>query len=80
MDICLVIKYIVNDLIDEKEILFVEFKNNEFGFPILFIKVSENDIKRVIGINGKNYRSFKTISRYLLNDESVDVIIDLAKK
>ena len=55
------IKYIVEQLVDEKEAIVIEENNESEKVVVVNIKVAKGDIGKVIGRNGKVAASIRTI-------------------
>jgi predicted RNA-binding protein YlqC (UPF0109 family) len=72
------LKELISPLIEDYSLFSVDMKKNENGVIVFIIKVSNNDIKRVIGNGGRCYRSIKTLLRSCFRNELVDLIIDIA--
>jgi predicted RNA-binding protein YlqC (UPF0109 family) len=71
------LKNLIKNFIENEELLSIDLKKNEYDVPVITIKVSHSDMRKVIGIQGKIYRAIKTLVRSSLRNDLADVIIDV---
>ena len=80
MDLVELTKEIVTSLAKDKESVNVkEFPSDEEDTILIEVMVSEDDMGRVIGRNGKNAQAIKTLvqaSSYLKDNKRVKINID----
>lgn len=57
------VKYIVEQLVDDKNAIDITSATNEDGSETITIKVAENDIGKVIGKQGKIAMSIRTLAK-----------------
>jgi len=68
---------LIKNFIENEESLSIDLKKNEYDVPVVTIRVSHSDMRKVIGIQGKIYRAIKTLVRFSLRNDLADVIIDV---
>ncbi len=80
MDLVELTKEIVTALAKDKESISVkEFETNEENTILIEVMVSEDDIGRIIGKEGKNAHALRTLvqaSSYLKDNKKVKINID----
>lgn len=57
------VRYIVEQLVDDKSAVNVTSTQNEDGSEVIAIRVAENDIGKVIGKQGKIAMSIRTLAK-----------------
>jgi predicted RNA-binding protein YlqC (UPF0109 family) len=69
------IEHIVKQLVDKPESATVE---QEQGGPklVIHIRVDVDDMKRVIGKEGKTIKALRMLSMAVHDDRSVDIVLD----
>ena len=77
-DCAYALKELLLILVDEKDKFTVAVKENSDGSPAFFIIVASKDIKRIIGVGGKMYRSLKTLICASLKNSTATLTVDIA--
>lgn len=58
------VRYVLEQLVEDKDQLFVESKVDELGI-LITIKVSDRDMGKLIGKNGQTIKSVRTLLRVI---------------
>lgn len=74
------LEYIVKSIVDNKEEVKIGESINEAGEIILKVSVSESDMGKIIGKEGKVIKAIRTIIRILAIKEGKRVTVDLEEK
>ena len=75
------LKSLLLPIVENKDMFHIDIKPADDVFCTeVRIRVSLDDMRKVIGHRGKTYRSIKIIIKYALRQEAVNVIIDLWDK
>jgi uncharacterized protein len=69
------VEYVVKQLVDKPEMIIVtEKKDGEK--PILEIRVANQDLKRVIGKEGRVVRAIRTMVNCFMPEENIEINLD----
>ena len=74
------IRYIVEQLVDEKEAIVIEENNESEKVVVVNIKVVKGDIGKVIGRNGKVAASIRTIVKSASAKSGKRYIVKIGEK
>ena len=74
------IKYIVEQLVDEKDAIVIEENNESEKVVVVNIKVAKGDIGKVIGRNGKVAASIRTIVKSASAKSGKRYIVKIGEK
>ena len=74
------IRYIVEQLVDDKENIVIEENNESEKVVVLTIKLSKNDIGKVIGRNGKVAAGIRTIVKSASAKSGKRYIVKIGEK
>ena len=74
------IRYIVEQLVDEKETIVIEENNESEKVVVVNIKVAKGDIGKVIGRNGKVATSIRTIVKSASAKSGKRYIVKIGEK
>lgn len=59
------------------QVLKIEESVSLMGVRSIIIRVASDDIKKIIGNGGRNFRSIRTLIRSALRDFNTEVIVDI---
>lgn len=69
------VEYIVKQLVDKPELIFVTEKVTD-GKMTLEIRVASQDLKRVIGKEGRVVRAIRTVVNCIEPQENIEIVLD----
>ncbi len=77
MNICQSVRDLIESLIAYPHLLKIEESTNAVGERSIIIQVAPDDIKKIIGNGGRNFRSIRTLIRSSLRDYNADMTVDI---